>query len=715
MLLRLQNNGQPGTPCSAPLVGGLALQLSSAAAGGAAAAGDFADGTSAEPGVAGSSGAATPLAAVALTPQPPKSAGRLSVDKSSLRSTAKPLLPEFMQAAAAAGKEAGGSARQGMLLHTSAAAEAAAEDQLPTPDQAGAEQHLLQMRDTSSELEPGAAAAAATAEAVIAAAPAAAAHQQYDAAALAAMPLQHTAYAGQQYQQAHDLFGSPMQDLSARQLQQQQRSPAHVRASASTSSGGDSRAGPVSSAVPGSVTSKGRHRLAASSRACEDEASTGEMPQQQQQHHALAALVSGTAAAAAGLTAGKPGGGQFSNARRQLLQQIQEEAAGLPDFSGVASWPPEQHQGVDGYGTPAQPAATAAAGLSSSGADCSPGEPIMLGPNGPMVVLPQHVLRSAMSQAALAAAALNLTALPPADAASAGGNGGNGGQEQQAAGVPRQTTGMLMTVTDAEGCVQFFFLPNSQAGASAGAQQVGQEPAADDPMQVDQSLAAAAAADASRQQQCDQQQQQQQRTSTRHHPQPPLPPSQQQLAFTTPTKSYPADEDDVAAAGGHSLRSSSAAAGGGGGCRTTPSKRTTPIKRKAEGEVGVRVSSHLQAACRVMCRDSDECLRTACVWLGGAAVHVECSRGRPCIVTHPGQLPSRNNSNPAPPSTCVLLTPVPCVLICLLLPHCRTQPLAPPPSSLGPPQPSCPTSWPPLLGCWHRPKSRPHSQSCCHQ
>lgn len=38
------------------------------------------------------------------------------------------------------------------------------------------------------------------------------------------------------------------------------------------------------------------------------------------------------------------------------------------------------------------------------------------------------------------------------------------------------------------------------------------------------------------------------------------------------------------------------------------------------------------------------CLCVVCA--GGGGMHLECSRGRPCIVTHPGQLPhSRNNSN----------------------------------------------------------------------
>jgi hypothetical protein len=519
-----------------------------------------------------------------------------------------------------------------MLLHTSAAAADRTEDQLPTPDQAGAEHHLLQLRDTSSEVEAAAAAAAAAAEAVGAAAAAeAAARHLFDAAALAGASnhqAEYSSYSGQQQRQQPGFISSPVEHPSSKVRHQ---SPDRARAATSSSSGGDSRSGPLSSAVPGSVTSKGRHRLASSSRACEDEASTKHMPQQQlQPQKGLAALVPGSSAAAAAACSEQ--GGQMSNTRRQLLQQIQEEAAGL---SGVASavhaWQQQHTEGYDqalaaaaAAGAPASeavPAADTGARSNSS----SPGQPVLLGPNGPTVVLPQHVLRSAMSQGG---AALNLNAAPvlPPVAALGGDSSAAGQDAAAAAGAPRQTAGMLMTVVDEQGCVQYYFLPNSQPAAvdAAGTQETAglqqqlqqdeqqqddqqqQEPQGDsvcqaqtyalrsrahkshspvnDHMQVD----ALTAASSDTQPQYDEPGS---RMATRHHhPEQ----QQQQPVFTTPTKERPADEEHAvpaAAAAVRSLRSSSAAGGsdgvGGASCRTTPPKRATPVKRKADAEVGL--------------------------------------------------------------------------------------------------------------------------------
>jgi hypothetical protein len=348
------------------------------------------------------------------------------------------------------------------------------------------------------------------------------------------------------------------------------------------------------------------------------------LPQQQQmlQHSGLAALVSGTSSAAVA-AAGKPGG-QLSNARRQLLQQIQEDAAGMSDLSAALPWQQDQQrQQMSAEEAYALAAAAAEAQAAAEGMDgmaapasgntsSSPGAQIMLGPNGRMVVLPQHVLRSAMSQCT---AAMHMAAAPAAapEAAAEGSAG-----EDVTVGAPRQTPGMLMTVTDDQGNVQYYFLPNNTADDAAEAdaaapasyeQQVQHEAGegaavgqayatrsrahksahhhspVDDPMQLDTSPAAAAVGDGAQLQE-----QQQPRMTRRHFHQQP---QQQQVssAFTTPTKSYPppseAQDSAAAAAGGpegRSLRSSSAA--GGGSCRTTPFKRTTPIKRKADGEVG---------------------------------------------------------------------------------------------------------------------------------
>lgn len=576
--------------------------------------------------------AASPLAAVAATPQPPKSAGAHSAyDKGGLRSTAKPLLPQFLQAAAAAaGNGAAGepqeqqgtggssSSMKRMVLHTNTAADGAAlgDEQLPTPDQAGAELHLQQLRGASSDLEASTAAAAAAAAAAAhaaAAAAVAAAQQQYDAAALAALQsydagLQQELAAAQQQQQRPGFISSPVREPSSR-LQPAYRSPvgaAAAGAAASSSSGGNSRMGPVSSAVPGSVGSKARHRLASSSRAQEDDASTEHM---QQQQSGLAALVPGAASHAA---AHAKHGGQLSNARRQLLQQIQEEAAGLSDLAALP-WAQQQQQTLGADSFAAATAAGAAAGLDAAAAagggsnSSSPGQPVMLGPGGPMVMLPRNALRSAMNQSAVA---LNLTSVgggvAPTAAAAAAGDCSSAADQ----GEPRQTAGMLMTVVDEYGSVQYYFLPNTQGAAPADTQEAGlqqqqqEQPQAQAPQHAEE----------------DKQQQEQHPTyalRSRAHKSHPAahsdpmqvdhadataadePQQQQQLkqeAFMTPTKAWPPAEGAAAGAAdglahGRNLRSISEAAGGGGSCRVTPQKRTTPNKRKADGEVGICHSS----------------------------------------------------------------------------------------------------------------------------
>jgi hypothetical protein len=179
---------------------------------------------------------------------------------------------------------------------------------------------------------------------------------------------------------------------------------------------------------------------------------------------------------------------------------------------------------------------------------------------------------------------------------------------------------MLMTVVDEQGCVQYYFLPNSQPAAPDASgeqdaaslqqqqlqqdeQQQGDEPGqaqtyalrsrahkshspVNDHMQVD----ASTAANLEEQPQHDESGL---RMATRHYqPQQQQQQQQQQPVFTTPAKERPADEDHAVpatAAAVRSLRSSSTAGGsdgvGGSSCRTTPPKRATPVKRKADAEV----------------------------------------------------------------------------------------------------------------------------------
>ncbi|KAF8068193.1 lin-54-like protein [Scenedesmus sp. PABB004] len=402
LMLRLGQG--PGTPGGSLLC--LPLQQSPAPGGPAAPA-----------------GGATPPS-LAATPNPPSKSGAGGAARQrelGACPTAKPLLPEFMRAAGAPGAEAphGGDGR---AAADAAPGDAREEEELPTPDQpagdAGGAAHRL-LSPTSSDAADSSAAGIA---------------RPLDLSrgfgGLAAQPAPGGASAG----------ASP------------------VRPAATSSSGGSPRC----PAGLSSVSSKGRHRLAATSRASDGPpAHAAALPPPQ---HGIAALVGEDAAGAAA------GGATKGAARRQLLHAVKAEPSADGGGAGSA-WarpagaargaaqeqlaalepghaPHWQHGGGGGggggadVGTPTRPPPPPGG---APGEDGSPTQQVLLGPNGPVVVLSQHALASAMSSATAAAAC--------------DGVGGGGGGTQ---------TGMLITHVDEAGCVQYFFLPSScQAGGEA--------------------------------------------------------------------------------------------------------------------------------------------------------------------------------------------------------------------------------------------------------
>lgn len=426
-------------------------------------------------------------AAAAAVAQLQASSAQAAAAADNMSRIAKPLLPQFLQAAAATNNDgslpaergAGEAAKQNTSSEAAqdataakaaphVAAEAAcllSDEELPTPDQQAALEHgaaLTALQPHHHQLtSPTNSSGGHSSRGVSPARVLSLDRASYEGSVLRSNSLSSPIPALQA------MYGAPVVSpvVAARQ-----QSPAAAGSTSAVGPGSPRLATGISS-----VSSKARHRLASTSRAVDDEPRLHkhlqQQHQQQTQQQGIMALV-GPGNPATMATSQQQQMGVTT--RRQLLQNVKAEpdAAGSsawarppgqtlqpqPFFAATSHWQRDPPAAVMPAETPEKKQAPVAAADVDGGVDPvtgvqkgSPQQEISLGPNGPTVLLSQRALNDAMSQSMAALGA-------------AGGGAATAGDDSSTA-----TVGMLMTVVDEQGQVQYYFLPGTQAATTAAA------------------------------------------------------------------------------------------------------------------------------------------------------------------------------------------------------------------------------------------------------